>query len=179
MVVAGRAHCSILLCIYIYIVSLCFDFSVVQCSIHKSKAFYIYCRKHKKMPPRPLPIFSHKVQLFHLIEGQKKNFASKQWPNFDTEAEKGCFKCKTKCDLCNDFIKETTHLRVSKRTEIILSNSILVVIQAVLFIWSHARNVLCNMLDPLTRNHKSNMQTSKRTCEAAPDFNKQQQSLRF
>ena len=92
----------------------------------------------------------------------------------------GCFKCKGKCDLCRNFLKET-EIFTSARTNRIYpirqhlnckSKNVIFLVTckkcSVQYIGSTS-----NEFKVRFRNHKSTMLTKKNTCEVAIHFNKE------
>ena len=98
----------------------------------------------------------------------------------DNDSDKhGCFKCKSKCDLCRNFLVESDHFSSasSNRTYHIAqhlhckSKNVIYLVTctkcSVQYVGSTS-----NEFKVRFRNHKSAMKTNKNTCEVATHFNK-------
>ena len=90
----------------------------------------------------------------------------------------GCFKCKRKCDLCNNFLKETdcfksfsTGRSYKIKQEVICNSTNIVYLISckkcnVQYVGSTSTEFKVRF-----RNHKLAMLTNKRVCEMAVHFN--------
>ena len=132
--------------------------------LHKS-----HFRLHLKQPGL---WFSANTCCLSNLDGQRrpKNLKENQRP--------GCFKCKRKCDLCNNFLKETDCFRsFSTGRSYKIKQEINCGTTNIIYLISCKK---CNVqyvgststeFKVHFRNHKSAMLTDKKVCEMAVHFN--------
>ncbi len=93
------------------------------------------------------------------------------------ESSGGCFPCEKKCDLCNNFLKETTTVYSFHTNQVFsIRQNMNCTLENVVYIINDLKcnlsSVGCtaNSLKVRFRNHKSHIKKCRRTCEVSSHF---------
>ena len=124
------------------------------------------------------------IPSFRRTKNIKEILARPRRTNFDHTERQGCFKCKGKCDLCQNFLVESDNFSSARtgRSYPIRQQLHCKCKNVIYLITCNKCNVqyigsTTNEFKVRFQNHKSAMNTEKNTCEVAIHFNKENHVL--
>lgn len=167
-------------------------FSFIYLSSYHTHIYIIKEHKHllegsstltRIFPPKSIiPAFRRTKNLKELLAPSKLKIYDNSSGN--QVEQKGCFKCKTRCDLCQHFFEEsdsfksftTGHSYKIKEWTTCSSTNVIYLVSCYKCNVQYVGST-CNSFKVRFRNHKSAMINNKNTCEVAIHFNQAAHSM--